>query len=401
MKQAEQEMFTLKYQENETHVTLYLAGRIDSGNVGETEKEVFRILEEHSGKVPVLDASELDYISSAGLRLLMKLRKSSGANLTIKEVSPEVYSIFETTGFTELFDVRRRLREISVEGCDCIGQGFYGKVYRLDPETIVKVYESPDALSMIENEKRMAKTAFLLGIPTAISYDIVRVGESYGSVFEMLHSETFNDLIRKAPSESEDILRRYVDFIRQVHSVEAEPGVLPSARERFLGDLETIRPLLDENRYARLRELLQAAPEVRRIVHGDLQMKNVMLLQGEPVLIDMDTLSAGHPVFDLQGLYVTYQAFGEDEPDNTRKFLGLDQSVCDTIWEKILEYYFQTEDKGILEPICDKIRVVACIRFLYLLSVSELGRSELGKIRIARTKEHLDELLSRVDRLDF
>ena len=113
----------------------------------------------------VFDASGLEYISSAGLRVLMKVRQSVGYAVEIRGVSPNVYEILEMTGFTELMRVKKRLREVSVEGCEVIGRGFYGTVYRLDPDTIVKVYASPDSISLIENERKMARMAFVKGIP--------------------------------------------------------------------------------------------------------------------------------------------------------------------------------------------------------------------------------------------
>ena len=64
----------------------------------------------------VLDAENLVYISSAGLRVLIKLRKMAGAPLKIINVSQDVFSILEVTGFIELFDVKKKLREVSVEG---------------------------------------------------------------------------------------------------------------------------------------------------------------------------------------------------------------------------------------------------------------------------------------------
>ena len=65
---------------------------------------------------PRLCADRLEYISSAGLRVLMKLRKKAGKALPVLNVSPEVFEVFEMTGFTELLDVKKRLREIAVEG---------------------------------------------------------------------------------------------------------------------------------------------------------------------------------------------------------------------------------------------------------------------------------------------
>ena len=151
-----------------------LENRIDTSNAAAVEKRIFDEMEKNEG-APDFDASALTYISSAGLRILMKVKKKfMSQRLSINEVSPEVYEILENTGFTELFDVKKRRREISVDGCDIIGKGFYGTVYRLDDETIVKVFDPGFSVSMIENEQQKAKTAFVKGIPTAISYDIVR-----------------------------------------------------------------------------------------------------------------------------------------------------------------------------------------------------------------------------------
>ena len=112
-------------------------------------------------------------------------------------------------------------------------------------------------------------------------------------------------------------------FIRRIHEVEMEPGELPEAKGLFIGYLEDLRGLLGETLYARLRALLEAMPKNLHIVHGDIQMKNVMLSGDELMLIDMDTLCVGDPVFDLMGIYMTYMLFNEDEPDNSMKFLGI------------------------------------------------------------------------------
>ena len=125
-------------------LTIFLEGRIDTNNAAQTESKIFAAVDSANGADIVIDAEKLDYISSAGLRVLMKLRKSINKPLPVINVSRDVYDIFETTGFTELLDVKRAMREVSVEGCEVIGRGFYGTVYRIDEETIVKVYESPE-----------------------------------------------------------------------------------------------------------------------------------------------------------------------------------------------------------------------------------------------------------------
>ena len=380
-----------------------LEGVVDAANAHELEQKVFALMQEHPDGVPVFDADTLDYIASGGLRVLMKVRKAAGGEAEIRNVSPAVYEILETTGFTDLFRVKKKMREISVEGCDIIGRGFYGTVYRLDPDTIVKVYSSPESLPLIENERKMAKMAFVHGIPTAISYDIVKVGDSYGSVFELLNAKTMNDMLAAEPERADELVRTFADVMKTVHAVELAPGTLPSAKEKWLGYLDTIleRGYISETQHARIRELLCGLPDSCGVVHGDFHMKNVMISDGEPLLIDMDTLTQGNPIFDLQGVYVAYRAFEEDEPGNTMTFLGISSELGNFVWEKTIEYYFDTGDAGILTRNKDRIRLVAAVRFLQLIGMSDLKTNELAATRIRHTRENIDDLLGKVDTLNL
>ena len=304
------------------------------------------------------------------------------------------------TGFTEILKVEKRYREISVEGCEVIGTGFYGTVYRVDPETIVKVYQTPDSLPIIQNEQKLAKRAFVNGVPTAISYDIVKVGDMYGSVFELLNADTFNDLLIREPERFDEILRIYADFLKTVHSAEMDDDTLPMARDIFIGYFDVISDYLPEEQCIRLKELILALPYDHHVVHGDFQMKNVMLVGDEPMLIDMDTLCTGQPLFDLQALYVTYILFSEDDPENLEKFLGIRNDWGEPIWKSIMENYFG-RDMSELAEVNDKIVLTAAVRFLYLIASTELKEGELGENRIKTAQRHITELIDKVNDLNL
>ena len=382
-------------------VVACLAGKVDSSNAEEMKTALDEIVTANPGRELVIDAGELSYISSAGLRVLLRLTRRQGAPLAVRNVSPEVYDIFDMTGFTGLMNVTKKLRELSVDGCEIVGRGAIGTVYRLDEDTIVKVYDLPDSLPMIENEQRRAKQAFLKGIPTAISYDVVKVGEKYGSVFEMLKAKTFNDVLIASPEKREVIVEDYARFIHQVHDVEMDRGELPEAKDVFLGYLDDLKDLLGEALYERLRALFEAMGENLHVVHGDIQMKNVMLSGDEPMLIDMDTLSVGDPVFDLMDLYLAYPLFNEDEPDNSQKFLGIPLEMCDFVYEKTLACYFGDRDAEEIREAQRKIRIVAYVRFLFLVAVLGIGLPELKQVRIDHALEHLRELVPQVDSLEI
>ena len=383
-------------------LVLKLEGRIDSGNAHEWEEKLIPLLKNSGGRKTVFDASDLEYISSAGLRVLMKIRKLIDDELTIIEVSPDVYSIFETTGFTEILDIKKKYRVISLDGCEQIGKGFYGTVYRIDQDTIVKMYDSPDAIPMIENEKKMAKMAFVKGIPTAISFDIVKSEDGrYGSVFELLKSKSFNDIIIEEPQRLDEIEKKLAELAKVVHGTLMEPGTLPLAKNTFLRYMDQIEEHLDKETADKCRAMIEEMPDDMHVIHGDYHMKNVMISDDEPMLIDMDTLSTGQAIFDLQGLFVCYCAYAEDEPGNSEEFLGITQDTADHIWEHTIRYYFEGVSDDKLSVIFDKIKLLGYIRFLGQIVAGISNKKELTAIRIEHTAAHIKELAAKYDDFDL
>ena len=57
-------------------LTIKLLKRIDSNNASDVDKEVFAAIDECGAKSVVLDAADTEYISSAGLRVVLKLKKA-------------------------------------------------------------------------------------------------------------------------------------------------------------------------------------------------------------------------------------------------------------------------------------------------------------------------------------
>ena len=86
--------------------TLALAGRLDTVTAPQLQEAL--IPEFDGADEVVLDFTELVYISSAGLRVLLlgeKTAKAKGAKMTIKGVCPEVSEVLEMTGFTSMLNI--------------------------------------------------------------------------------------------------------------------------------------------------------------------------------------------------------------------------------------------------------------------------------------------------------
>ena len=370
---------------------VFPVGRIDSANASQVEKEIQDALVAVTFRELVIDAEKLDYVSSAGLRVILRLRKSN-PTLKIINVSPDVYDILEVTGFTEIVPVTKAYRKVSIEGCEVIGQGANGKVYRLDEDTVIKVYRDPDCLPDIQRERELARKAFILGIPTAIPYDVVKVGESYGSVFELLNSRSFGKLIAAEPDKVDHYVALYVELLQKIHSTEPKPGDMPEMKSVAMKWASFLKDYLPAPEAERLCDLIRAVPDRGTMLHGDYHIKNVMMQNGEVLLIDMDTLCTGHPVFEFASMFLAYQGFGENDPSIIPKFLGVSYETATEIWKKTLRLYFKTDDEVLLSQYEDKARIIGYARLMRRTIRRNGMETEEGRQTIETCKKHIIEL---------
>ena len=379
---------------------LYIAveGRIDASNAAEAEEKIFNIKNDNTGKHIVVDADKLEYISSAGLRVILRLRKEE-PKLAIINVAPDVYEVFDMTGFTDMVTVEKAYQRMSVEGCEFIAKGANGAVYRYDAETILKTYFAKDALPEIKQERENARKAFVLGINTAIPYGIVRVGDGYGTVTELLNATSVTKLIRNNPDDMSEAAKYYIDMLKSIHAIEVEDGEVPDMKETALAWADFVAPHLPEEQGKKLRALVEAVPKQNTLMHGDYHTNNIMVQNGEPLLIDMDTLCMGHPVFELGSMFNAFIGYSELDHQVTMDFFGYTHETAEKFWDMSLKMYLGTEDEEVCRNVAEKAMIIGYTRMLR----RALRRPDEAEspAKIARCKERLALLLRKVDTLVF
>ena len=389
---------------NVTHRTdkdiLYisLTGRIDTSNASLVQEEVWNIRNENQGKHTVIDADKLDYISSAGLRMILKLRKEE-PGLAIINTSPGVYEILDMTGFTDMVTIEKAYPQMSIEGCEFLAKGANGAVYRYDEETIIKTYYAKDALPEIKQERENARLAFVLGINTAIPYGIVRVGDGYGTVTELLNAESVTKIIRKNPDNLTEAVGYFVDMLKSIHAIVVDDNVVPDMKETAIRWAEFVSEHLPEESGKKLVTLINSLPKRNTLLHGDYHSSNIMVQNGEPLLIDMDTLCMGHPVFELASMFNAYVGFGEFAPEEITNFFDISIETANRFWDMSLKKYLDTDDEAECRSVAGKAEVIGYLRLLRraLRRPDDLNSS--AKVRIYTEK--LVNALNRVDTLDF
>ena len=323
----------------------------------------------------VWNASELTYLSSSGLRVLLGLKKQYPC-FHIVEVGMEVFDILDLTGFTQIIPTERKLREVSIDGCELVGKGGVGTVYRLSDDTIIKVFRKDATMDMLNTEMNLAKESFLLGMPTAITFDVVRVGDQLGLVYELLKAKTLSDCIKQHPERLDEYAILYAKLFKQLHSIEVQKGsIIGDSYEQEINQLEYIRRYFDDESVDLLIHIVQSVPKGNRLLHGDLQTKNVMLQDGELMMIDMGEVGYGHPLLDLAHSYSSLVSLVGDYD----AIIGFPRKYGEPFWNTMMSVYFEGESAEAIAHRNEQIRVASLVRNFSWLSLSDSFPSEVIK----------------------
>ena len=373
-------------------LTLFFEGELNSYNSDFVEKEIDDIVSANKFQTLNLDFAKLQYISSAGLRIVLKLKQKYDDTHVIN-AGLDVYDVLQMTGFTNIMDVKKAIKEMSVDGAEIIGEGFFSTVYRIDKDTIIKVFNRTSDEKQIERELKLAKQAFVLGIPTAISFDIVKVKDKLGVRFEMLDCISLKNAFAKYPEKYDELLNKYVDLLKKINSTECFDPAVPSIKKFFIEKVNALKDLVDDAHYQKALEIIKSIPERSTFVHGDCHFKNIMVQGEDFLLIDMDTLSVGHPIFELANLRCPYVAFEEDSPGNNEQFFGLSSEYCTKLYNDVIRLYFGKED----ETIKDKIALVCYIHMVWWTLTNQKDNIK----RLNGCKERLLALLDKYNDVDL
>ena len=186
-----------------------------------------------------------------------------------------------------------------------------------------------------------------------------------------------------------------IDLLKLIHGTEVKPESMPDMMQIAQGWANELEGLLDAPLLEKLRALIDAVPDDNHMLHGDYHIKNVMYQNGESLLIDMDTLCHGHPIFELGSIYNAYVGFLALDHSVADRFLGIPYETATELWNRELRLYLDGADE-------DKVREVE--RKAILIGNARIcrrahRRGETDMYEYSRSI--LEDLIPQIDTLTF
>ena len=343
------------YEEGILQITL--PERINTDNAADFEKKLFEIEQLNDAKEFVFDADKLEYISSLGLRVIFKLaKKFPKTPMTIFNASTDLREMLEDTGITSWVTVYKKLRTVDLNSLKLLGTGMYGSVYRINDEQILKVFHDVHSELKMRNIIDNVRIAFTHDIPTIIPFEVVKTEKGFGVILELLSSQILSSLMHDNTKDFDDYVVKMVELAKTLADTRFEEGLLRNSNDIAKEYVESTAEFLTPEEISVLKSYIDMVPQRNTGVHGDFHARNIMMMDGKPILIDMDAFSCGHPVWDIGGTYRIYQVFAHCSADTHRKLAGIEGipapeiffkfirfsvDEADRCWEKFFDEYFK------------------------------------------------------------
>ena len=299
-------------------------------------------------------------------------------------------------------------RTISTDGLAVLASGVHGTVFRMTEGEIVKLYGPEISPEQVEKEYRLSREVSRLGIPTPEALGTVQCGGRYGVAFGEIRGETLGHTIAAEPGKAGAYSERYADLARKLHGTRGENPVFPELKTELKKALPMLEPFCSGGDLELLEDLIGCVPEGDRLLHGDLHPGNIMVQDGELLLIDLPEMKRGIPKWDVAAIYRDMIIGPMFPTEALEKSIGMKAELITETGRLFFRHYTGLEG-GELQAYMDALLPLYGMNTVFTLGMAEDRIPEvctrlipmLMTEAIRKHEEELRALLTRNDEGDI
>ncbi len=216
---------------------------------------------------------------------------------------------------------------ISLDEWKQVGEGGNGTTYTCEqePGIILKVSHWEDGtLEAVSKEFYTSQAVYELGIPTPKVFEIVRVGDEYGTKSELIgKKQSVGRFCGANPDQIERIAKRMAELGKQIHRTNVQNDeYIPSMKALMLEALASTK-MLSGKKLKEVTTFVESLDDASTLLHGDFSLGNLIFEiqddgkaganDGKPYWIDLGRAVHGIPMFDLGHLFLFCNIFSKKE----------------------------------------------------------------------------------------
>ena len=367
---------------NRQEIYIILSGIIDTSFADTLNEVIEKAHLEFSNAKIILDFTKVSIITNSCVEYLLKYI-NEGVKLQLVGVNKEVSVVLKLTGIDSKLEMENEVKSIDVSNCKLLGKGFHSEVYKLDDETIAKIYYDLPSIDTLISERIMAKQAFVKGVPTEISFGLCESNGKAGLMYELVDADTLLSVFVKDPNNIEKYIPEYVSLVKRIHEFDSI-GMLeiPDMKQILINNVNNLKKYINDDA-EKLMKVVNSIPNSNHLLHGDPHPANVMLTNNGMIFIDLSDMRTGNEILDLVYLNRTLVQFQKIPTNN----YALSRQDSKRLWDLFAEEYFKE-----LSDI-EKEQIKAKIDLLALLNITErfIRKNPNDETAITLLKELIDK----------
>lgn len=269
------------------------------------------------------------------------------------------------------------MKNISIEGLTEIGKGASGTVYQYDADRVIKLYSEHYSIEQVTRVYENTKMLCEKGIRTAVPYELVSCENRYGIVSEYLKGRILTEIYNDEGCDYEMLTSGYAEFIKKTNSLHFDQGEFPKMRDVLMEYHEKARADIPKDLYSKGLAFIEALPDENTFVHGDAHCDNIMVKEGEFILLDTDDVGVGPSVMELCGIRAVFNTFILSAGYSMVK---LKPELGDLLWDIFLRAYTGLSDPEKLQKANELIATHALLRSLYAIAANPIPAEAKEKL---------------------
>jgi uncharacterized protein (TIGR02172 family) len=248
------------------------------------------------------------------------------------------------------------------------GEGGTAQAYtRKDGKTLAKLYNPGFEADRARAEFLTARTVFEMGIPTPEPYRLVTDGERFGAEYELIpNKRSFTRIISEEPERLQEISLTFASWAGKLHATPADTSRLRSYKQVLLQFYHE-KDLVPEAFKQRALAFLETVPEPETLLHGDLQIGNIITDGNRTLWIDVGEFSYGCPEWDLAMVWIMCHRMNAQRAEN---LFHVTPETMKAHWDIFYPAYMGTTDPQVLGPYIKRMMPFYAVKVPYVYDMA-------------------------------
>ncbi|MBP5172668.1 MAG: TIGR02172 family protein [Bacteroidales bacterium] len=261
--------------------------------------------------------------------------------------------------------------QINLSDWKQVGEGGNGKTYvnPAAPEKILKVNNARlSTLEAVQHEFDVSKAVESLGLSVPKVYEIVRVGDAYATISQLVKDKkSLSRICHDEPERTEEMGRLLCRKGKEFFATPCNTDFFPSRKEQVLWSIDHASFVSEKNRRI-IRSFAETIPEKTTCVHGDFQTGNIIQSGESFYWIDLDRFAHGDPMFDIGHLFQICKVYAPMKRVQDIFHMTFDQ--FNRFWDAFAKEYTGKEDHTEFDRLAGKFACLDVIVRTYFVKPS-------------------------------